>query len=71
MDYKQYLTSPEWQVLRRLKLAEADGRCQVCNGGGVLHVHHRSYERLGREILTDLTVLCADCHNLFHDKQPF
>lgn len=68
VDYYQYLQSPEWARLRELKLKQADGRCQLCNSNKALHVHHRTYERLGRERLVDLTVLCADCHAKFHDK---
>ena len=68
VDYYQYLQSPEWSRLRELKLEQADGRCQLCNSNKALHVHHRTYERLGRERLVDLTVLCADCHAKFHDK---
>jgi len=71
MNYQAYLSTPEWQVLRRLKLIEAGGRCQVCNNNGEMHVHHRTYARLGKELLSDLTVLCSECHNIFHDKQPF
>ena len=71
MTYKEYLQSPEWQVLRRIKLEEAGHRCMVCNGDGKLHVHHRTYERIRMELLTDLIVLCADCHRLFHFRdQP-
>jgi hypothetical protein len=29
-------------------------------------VHHRTYERFGREDTGDLTVLCRRCHTLFH-----
>lgn len=32
------------------------------------NVHHRTYERLGKERLGDLTVLCRKCHGLFHGK---
>jgi hypothetical protein len=71
MTYKEYLKTTEWAVLRRIKLQEANHRCQVCNGDGELHVHHRTYERIRMELLTDLIVLCADCHRLFHFRdQP-
>ena len=66
MTYKEYLQSPEWAVIRRIKLEEAGHRCMVCNGDGKLHVHHRTYERIRMELLSDLIVMCADCHRLFH-----
>jgi hypothetical protein len=32
-----------------------------------IHVHHATYERLGKEnIVTDLFPLCKRCHNFFH-----
>jgi hypothetical protein len=66
-EYIAYLGSPEWQRKRRVALAQAEHRCQVCNGARELDVHHRTYERLGDERPTDLTVLCRRCHNLFHE----
>jgi hypothetical protein len=65
-EYARYLASPEWFVVRRIALAAAGGRCQVCNGVEQLNVHHRSYERLGAELLADVIVLCRACHELFH-----
>jgi hypothetical protein len=34
----------------------------------LLEVHHRTYERLGRELTTDLTVPCNACHELYHER---
>ncbi len=68
LPYEQYLQTPHWQLLRRLAKEAAGYRCQVCNGQGVLDVHHRTYERRGRERLSDLTVLCRDCHSGHHRK---
>lgn len=70
VNYHRYLRSPEWQVVRRLAHERAAGRCQVCNQPGRLDVHHRTYERLGHELLSDVTVLCRDCHAKHHDKLP-
>jgi len=69
MPYVQYLRSPEWKQIRNSQLANAGHRCQVCNRNGIsLHVHHRTYERRGRENFKDLIVLCAECHALYHGK---
>ena len=44
-------------------------RCQVCNTDkSILDTHHRTYERLGRELDGDLIVLCRDCHRIFHEN---
>lgn len=69
-DYREYLRSPEWLARRQWKLDEAEGRCQICNAGGDgLEVHHRTYERLGRERQADLVVLCPGCHEKFHGRE--
>ena len=66
-EYREvYLRSEHWLRTRREALVRADQRCQVCNGHQALDVHHRTYERLGAELPTDLTVLCRRCHDLFH-----
>lgn len=65
ITYADYLGTPEWkEKSTRLKKA-AGGRCQVCNGMGVLNTHHRTYERVGEERDEDLIVLCQPCHELF------
>lgn len=71
MPYKEYLQTPVWQQRREVHLKKAHYRCQVCNSADkILDVHHRTYERRGNELPSDLTVLCRDCHYLFHDKLP-
>jgi hypothetical protein len=68
-EYRAYLESPEWRVRRQWKLDEARNRCEVCNSSEPpIDVHHRTYERLGRERQSDLVVLCRQCHDRFHDK---
>jgi hypothetical protein len=66
-SYAEYLRSPGWKARRKLALSAARHRCQVCNGKRKLQVHHRTYERIGRERPDDLVVLCNACHALFHD----
>lgn len=68
MPYPDYLQTPEWQERRKIILKRAGYRCQVCNRDRSLHVHHRTYERRGVELPSDLTALCDDCHALYHDK---
>lgn len=64
-EYDRYMQSQEWKRRRAVAIRKAGGRCQVCNRGGELHVHHRTYERFGAEMEDDLTVLCEDCHDLY------
>lgn len=67
--YRAYLESDAWKRKRRYVLYYAGHRCRVCNGGRRLEVHHRTYKRLGCERPDDLTVLCQDCHRLFHESR--
>jgi hypothetical protein len=33
-----------------------------------LEVHHRTYDNLGAELVSDLVVLCHSCHELHHKR---
>jgi 5-methylcytosine-specific restriction endonuclease McrA len=66
LPYKDYLQTDHWKSIKTAILQTYGFRCQICNGDGPLHVHHRTYERLGAEDSKDLTVLCKSCHEKFH-----
>jgi hypothetical protein len=70
VDYKEYLKTEHWQEIRELKLQSVNYKCQICNSNKELNIHHRSYENLYNEQnhLEDLTVLCKECHGLYHDR---
>jgi hypothetical protein len=63
-EYKIYLLSKHWQQWRLEVLAFWEHRCALCYSRENVEVHHRTYERLGNERLTDCIVLCARCHKL-------
>jgi hypothetical protein len=67
MPYSDYLETPEWSLVRQSALHAAGHRCEVCYTDDRLEVHHRTYARLGRELIEDVTVLCRDCHGRFHE----
>ena len=67
MSYKRYLKSPEWQDIRRRVLDFWDYKCATCSAEHNLHIHHRTYVRVGMENLNDLIVLCERCHGKFHE----
>jgi hypothetical protein len=64
--YADYLRSPHWRRVRQ-QYRESD-RPQECICGETdgLELHHLTYERLGRERLTDLRFLCGPCHDAVH-----
>lgn len=66
-EYEQYLKTDRWAKVREQALARFDWRCATCHSDEHLQVHHRTYERVGCEYLTDLTVLCRYCHRALHD----
>ena len=67
--YDDYLRSGAWRALREQVFARDGGRCVLCNHAEDLEVHHRTYERLGKENLNDLTTLCRQCHDVVTDHQ--
>lgn len=66
--YEQYLRSEVWSRRVCDCRRRYNGRCAVCTSEHELHVHHRTYDRLGREDPRDLTLLCSDCHGLVHGR---
>lgn len=67
MPYREYLQTAHWQNLRVSMLKRAGYKCSVCGESKPLHVHHNTYERRGEEKLSDLVVLCHECHELYHE----
>jgi hypothetical protein len=77
-NYKDYLRSDHWQSFRKRFFSESAickrltikfGRpvCQYCHSGRNLNIHHRTYKRLGGERLSDVVLVCQDCHKRIHD----
>lgn len=70
LEYKEYLKSDHWQDIRTQALERADNKCQLCSSKINLNVHHNTYKNRGNEKLTDLVVLCRECHAKFHNELP-
>ena len=69
--YQEYIKSDVWKNRTDIMKRKFGNRCQVCNQSEkdiTLHVHHRTYERLGLELPEDLTLLCKNCH-LHHHRE--
>lgn len=65
-NYDAYLQSAHWIDLRRAyQESDLPQRC-MC-GSDEVQYHHRTYERLGAELLTDLMPLCGTCHRMVHE----
>ncbi|MFQ3451802.1 HNH endonuclease signature motif containing protein [Bradyrhizobium sp. UFLA01-814] len=67
--YETYIGSNAWKTnpSRLAELRASGYRCRTCNASrdeARLEVHHRTYENFGRELMSDLTTLCAACHKV-------
>lgn len=67
-SYKQYLKSEHWlNVKRRFRASSfCKNECRICGNKKNLHIHHKTYKRVGNERLSDLEELCASCHKSLH-----
>jgi hypothetical protein len=66
--YHDYLKSEQWAKKKKEVLDFWDYRCALCGSNTRIEVHHRTYERLGHERLTDLIPLCNKCHTVHYLK---
>lgn len=77
--YREYLDSPVWERKREIVKIRAmrprlkDGICvfvPTCEAEGceneVEHIHHTTYDNVGKEELKDLKALCRECHGKSH-----
>lgn len=69
-----FYKSEEWRLARHIKITQAQGRCERCNGIGE-EVHHKI--RLTVNNVNDvmisinqdnLELLCKECHNKEHNR---
>jgi len=67
-EYDAYLASDAWAARRSIVLARAHGTCECCEHYSATQVHHKTYERIGQELDTDLLAVCSLCHDLLHGR---
>ena len=69
--YNNYLRSKAWED-KRTQVLKRDGyRCVCCNTQAVdipLDVHHKTYDNIGKEPLSDLASMCKSCHDATHER---
>lgn len=62
--YNQYIKGPRWAAKREAWFNAFGKWCRACGRTtGPIQLHHMTYERLGRERMSDLVALCRDCHS--------
>lgn len=71
--YDDYLKTKHWRAKRKAIIEERQGVCEKCKKKivekGKMHVHHKTYVRIGDELPSDLMLLCEDCHHDIHNKR--
>lgn len=67
-NYGRYLASREWALKKNAVRVRSGGICERCTIRPATQCHHKTYERIGREELTDLIDLCRQCHRFEHGK---
>jgi HNH endonuclease len=55
-----------WFRLKDKARIRGGGRCEYCGLRYVHALHHRTYEREGRERLADVMAVCDRCHRTIH-----
>lgn len=64
--YKEYLKTDHWKKIKKqYKDSDLPQYCLVCENPKY-ELHHRSYDRIGAELLTDLISLCRKHHSATH-----
>jgi hypothetical protein len=68
--YSAYMQSKHWKKLKKRFKASKLARncCWICDDKKNLHLHHKTYRRIGNEHLNELVELCEKCHFELHDK---
>ena len=70
MPFEDYRLTPEWRSRRNRVILRAGSRCELCDASGLIDVHHRTYDRYGDELLSQLLALCRSCHARHHGVLP-
>jgi 5-methylcytosine-specific restriction endonuclease McrA len=62
-----YIASLNYKEYKPMLMKRYKG-CQACRSDerARLIIHHVTYRRYGREKITDLRLLCRNCHDEFH-----
>ena len=67
-NYKNYLQTKHWQLIKKIKFNYFVHECAVCQKRVGLELHHKIYDNIGNENLDDLVYLCRDCHQKSHNE---
>ena len=65
-NYYRYLHTKRWRRKRKEAIKEKGAVCEDCGRKFKLQIHHKTYKNIFREKLSDLEILCKECHKDRH-----
>ena len=54
MKYAEYIVSDLWFAKRKEIISQRGSKCEICGSTKKIHVHHKTYARMGNEKPEDL-----------------
>ena len=67
-DYNGYTSSHHWGDFKRRWFEHNERKCDFCGSEENIQLHHKTYERLGRERFKDVQPLCRTCRKDEHNR---
>lgn len=69
-SHSEYIESDHWKAFRARAFTHYERKCYLCNTRQEpIELHHNTYERKGREKLSDVIPLCRKHHQLYEDNK--
>jgi hypothetical protein len=71
VNYYEYIQSDIWREKRNAYGSIIGWKCEKCGrtpARKFLHLHHKTYERLGHEKAEDVIMVCCFCHSDTHTE---
>ena len=65
-EYLDYIKSDAWKNRKAKYFKKHPKVCKACGSTELIHLHHITYRRLGKEGPRDLVPLCVTCHDEVH-----
>jgi hypothetical protein len=67
-SYSAYLKSKHWRLFKKSfrNSKYCKSKCFICSKEKGIQLHHLTYERIGKEVFTDVIELCKSCHRNVH-----
>lgn len=66
-SYKDYLSTDHWKIIKEKVRIKFNNKCNKCGSQYRLETHHKTYKNIGKEPMSDLILLCHNCHYKLHD----